>query len=230
MQVWPVRLTAPDDAVDDFRSLLAEPEKERAERFAFEHLRRSFILSRGVLRILLGRYIGMAPAAITFAYGAHGKPHVPVETRVRFNSSHSGDLAVFAFTQDCEIGVDVERVRSLPDMQDIARRFFCPEEEAELADGAPSDRAHAFFLCWTRKEAFIKATGDGLSAALDSFRVSLRPGDRARIIRVGDGSGAGWAMHNLEPGPGYAGALAYCGPERSMDLMPVRSAVEWLPA
>jgi 4'-phosphopantetheinyl transferase len=198
-------------APDRFQRLLAADERARAERFAFNHLRRAFVLTRCVLRVLLGGYLGIAPEAVRFIYGAQGKPDVEAKTRVRFNVSHSGELAIFAFTTDCEIGVDVEVVRPLPDLEEIAARFFSREESSELFAVAPADRNLAFFLCWTRKEAFIKAIGHGLSTPLDSFAVTLRPGEAARMTRLADAMGKvrEWTMHHLEPAPGYVAALAY---------------------
>lgn len=162
--------------------------------------------------------MGIAPDTVRFIYGAQGKPDVGEKTRIRFNVSHSGELAIFAFTTDCEIGVDVEVVRPLPDLEEIATRFFSREESSELFAISPADRNLAFFLCWTRKEAFIKAIGRGLAAPLDSFAVTLRPGEAARMTRLaGDmGKATEWTMHHLEPRPGYVAALAYRDSPRLM--------------
>jgi len=220
VHVWPVSIQAPDSTVESFRRLLAPDETERAARFRFEHLRSSFILARGALRILLGRYLKSPPQDLTFSYGSKGKPTLRRPASLQFNASHSGDLALFAFTMDCEIGVDVEAIRPMPDSEDIAKRFFCTEETAELMSLPSGQRDRSFFLCWTRKEAYIKATGEGLSAPLDAFRVTLRPGEPARIIHLaGDPTAAqSWTLHDLAPGPGFAGALAYQEPPRPLEL------------
>jgi 4'-phosphopantetheinyl transferase len=205
-----------------FTALLSADERERAARFAFAHLRRSFTLARGALRILLGRTLGMAPAAIRFVYGEKGKPGLAEPGRVRFNMSHSGELALIAIGLDCELGVDIERIRPLPDLQEIAARFFSREEETELM-ALPEDlREAAFFRCWTRKEAYIKAIGDGLSAPLDGFAVSLRDGEPARMIQIGgDAAAAGaWRLHHLDVEPGYVAALAYRGERHIIRVSP----------
>ena len=210
--------------------MLLEPEeRDRAARFRFDHLQHAFILARGGLRVLLGCYLGVCPAAVQFTYGSKGKPTLSGGS-VEFNVSHSGGLAVFAFTFGCEIGVDVEQIRSLPDMLEIASQFFCVEETAELMALPAGERERAFFLCWTRKEAYIKATGDGLSAPLDSFRVALRPGAPARFVHFKHdaSAAASWTLHDLSLTPAHAGALAYRDAPRSVLVQPVIESAELL--
>ncbi len=222
VHVWPVLTQAPDAVVEHFQLLLAPDETDRAGRFRFDHLRRSFILARGALRILLGRYLNTAPGGIEFGYGSKGKPALAARNALQFNASHSGDLALFAFTTDCEIGVDVERIRPMPDIEDVAKRFFCAEETAELMSLPAGQREHGFFLCWTRKEAYIKATGEGLSTPLDAFRVTLRPSEPAGMVHLErDPSAAqAWTLHDLTPAPGYAAALAYRDSPRPLEKFP----------
>src|SRR5262249_20133919 len=153
-----------------FRSILAPDEKERAARFHFEHLRSAFIAARGVLRCLLGGYLNRHPGRVQFRYGARGKPALEPDAGIEFNLAHSGGLAVLAFASGCPIGVDLEQIRPIPELREIAARFFCAEEAAEIASLPSGERQRSFFRCWTRKEAYIKATGDGLSAPLDQFR------------------------------------------------------------
>jgi 4'-phosphopantetheinyl transferase len=223
VHVRAVRLIAPDAVVARFASLLTPDEQGRAGRFRFEHLRRSFTLARGALRILLGRYLNIDPAAIRFVYGEKGKPSLAEPSRIRFNASHSGDLALYAFTPDCEVGVDVEKFRPMTDLREIAARFFCAEEAAELMQVPEEQRGPAFFRCWTRKEAYIKAIGDGLSVPLDAFAVSLRAGDPAQIIHIGRdaAAAAAWTLENLEPAPDYAAAVAYRDAPRVLRVEPV---------
>ena len=221
--VWPVSTQAPDAVVERFRSFLAPDEMERAARFRFEHLQRSFVLARGALRVLLGRYLNMRARDLQFHYGSKGKPSLAdARPRLQFNASHSHDLALFAFTLDCEIGVDVEAVRPMPDIEDIARRFFCAEETAELMSLPAGQRNDSFFLCWTRKEAYIKATGEGLSTPLDAFRVTLRSGEAARMLHLASDpiAAEAWSLHNLTPAPGYAAALAYRDSPRPLQTFP----------
>jgi 4'-phosphopantetheinyl transferase len=223
VHVWPVSIQGPVAVVDQFRSLLSADETARAARFRFEHLQHSFILARGALRILLSRYLDTPPRDLEFRYGAKGKPALAEPARLQFNASHSADLALFAFTMGCEVGVDIEAVRSMSDMEDVARRFFCAEETTELMALSTRQRDQGFFLCWTRKEAYIKATGEGLSAPLDAFRVTLRPGEPARMIHLEHDliAAQAWSLHDLTPDPRYAGALAYRDTPRPLETCKV---------
>ena len=173
--------------------------------------------------MLLGHYLNSPPGDIQFSYGAKGKPSLAVSARVQFNMSHSGDLAMFAFTLDCEIGVDVEAIRPMPDMEVVAERFFCAEETAELMSLPAGQRDDAFFLCWTRKEAYIKATGEGLSTPLDAFRVTLRPGEPARFVHfaLDPVAAQAWSLHDLKPALQYAAALAYRDAPRPLETFRV---------
>jgi 4'-phosphopantetheinyl transferase len=222
VDVWTVRLASSDLAAAHFEAALAPEELTRADRFRFPHLRRSFIVSRGSLRVLIAGYLGITPREVQFSYGARGKPAYIDPATIQFNLSHSGGLALFAFTAGCELGVDIEQIRPLEDMSDIASRFFCSEETAELDSLPAGQRQHAFFLCWTRKEAYIKAVGEGLAVPLDSFRVATRPGEPARLIHLAQDANAAkaWNMHNLISDPEYAAALAYLDAERPIRMYP----------
>ena len=228
--MWSVRIDAGDAEVANFRLVLSPPERERAAKFRFGDLRNAFILARGALRLLLGRYLDICPDAVEFRYGENQKPALAPEHRVKFNVSHSGGLAVFAFTLDREIGVDVEHIRSLPDMTAIAKRFFCLEEAADLMSLVASERERAFFLCWTRKEAYVKALGNGLSEPLDSFRVTVNPDVPARLVHVAHDSRAAklWTLQDLALAPGYAGALAYRDSPRPLKLIPTLKPIDLL--
>jgi 4'-phosphopantetheinyl transferase len=162
IHVHTVRLQAPDTRAADFHGILTPDERDRAARFRFDHLQRSFILARGALRLLLGQYLRTPPGAIALQYGPNGKPALADPTRLRFNLSHSGGLALFAFTLDCEVGIDVEQIRPLPDMEQIAARQFGVEESSELLALPAGRRQSAFFRSWTRMEAIGKAMGNGL--------------------------------------------------------------------
>jgi 4'-phosphopantetheinyl transferase len=230
VQVWTVRIDAANIANTDIaqcRRILTPQERDRARGFHFDHLQHAFILGRAALRVLLGSYLDLHPGAVQFTYGPRGKPKLET-SGLEFNASHSDGLAVFAFTFGCEIGVDVEQVRPLPDIAGIANRFFCREEAAELLALPLDERERAFFRCWTRKEAYIKATGEGLSAALDSFQVTLGPGVPARFVHFIHESTAveSWTLHDLGLTPAYAGALAYPDAPRSTVLLPPVDAAE----
>lgn len=213
VDLWAVRTHGPDSVVDRFRDVLSPDERDRVERFRFDHLRQAFILGRGALRLLLGTYLETAPASIRFTYGSNGKPSVTSAAGVHFNASGSGEVALFAFTLGRELGVDVERIRPMSDMCSIAGKYFCPAEAATLRSLPSLESDQAFFRCWTRKEAYIKATGAGLSASLSDFEVTLKSDEPARFVHIGYDIhvAAGWALHNLDVLPGYAAALAYPG-------------------
>ena len=171
--------------------------------------------------MLLARRLRAQPRDIAFTFGPKGKPALAGNSQLRFNMSHSGSLALLAFTTDCEIGVDVEQVRAMADIEQIASSHFCSEETSELLslDGEMA-KQEAFFRCWTRKEAYIKAVGDGLSMPLDRFQVTLLPDVPPRLVRVGIGQepAAGWTLQHLEPAPGYVGAVAYRDRPRALNI------------
>jgi 4'-phosphopantetheinyl transferase len=220
---------APRTVIAQFERVLAPAELARAARFRVDHLRRSFVLARGALRALLAGYLRTSASGIEFKYGAKGKPSLAMAS-ISFNASHSGSLAVFAFACGAEIGVDVERIRPMQEMQGIADHFFCPEEAAELMSLLPEERERAFFLCWTRKEAYIKALGDGLSIALNGFRVTMRPDQPARFIHLRGNTIAAkdWTLHDLQLTSNYAAALAYRDAERPVAIFTVTDPVALL--
>jgi 4'-phosphopantetheinyl transferase len=192
--------------------LLSKVERERASRFAFERDRRRFVIARARLRQLLGVRLGIAPDAVQLVYGLRGKPALAATfagSGLRFNLSRSGDVAVYAFAYDREIGVDVEAVRVMPDADAIVAQMFSRRENVAYFALAPHDRPLGFFQCWTRKEAFIKALGDGLYYPLDRFDVSLAPDEPARILRVERTAAddCQWTLHSFSPGTGLIGAV-----------------------
>jgi 4'-phosphopantetheinyl transferase len=231
VHVWFVELAPDAVSIETCLDSLSADERERVSRFRFEHLKTSFTLSRGILRALLGRYLSIAPDRVGFAYGARGKPRLAFpEAPLEFNLAHSGRFAMYAFVSGCELGVDIEEVRPIPDQENIVRRFFSPEECEEWLHLEPSERDEAFFCCWTRKEAYIKALGNGLSMPLDSFRVSLRQGEPAALLRADRDPAAPkkWSLCSLVAVDGYAASLAV--PERTRDVrvLPRLTAAEVL--
>jgi 4'-phosphopantetheinyl transferase len=220
VHVWSVWLNAPAPVTRQYRNLLSALEMERADRFVFEHLTRSHELSHGALRLLLAHTLNCRAEEVEFTYGPRGKPFLQGESRIKFNMAHSGNLALYAVTLDVEIGVDVEETREVPEMGQIAARYFCDAEAAELkAVGAGKPAAQAFFRCWTRKEAYIKAVGDGLYMPLDQFQVTLSD-EPAKFIHIGndEGTAARWTLQHLDPAPNYVGALAYRDAPRIVHL------------
>ena len=208
VHVWFAKLDQPDERVEKFLTTLAHDEVDRANRFHFDRHRREFIVARGVLRELTGRYVGAKPESLEFSYGAYGKPSLNGPYSLRFNMSHSGGVALYAFSEKLELGIDVEQIRADFASEEIARRFFSALEVETFNALPEKERTAAFFRCWTRKEAYIKATGKGLSQSLDGFDVSLAPETPAELLRVTDDEIGRWKLFDVEVGEGYAGALA----------------------
>ena len=207
-----VRLDLEPETVSALAARLSDAERQRAGRFAFDRDRRRFIVARGRLRELLAPRLGVRPESVELVYGQRGKPALAqwfAGSGWRFNVSHSSEVAVYAFSRGREIGVDVEAVRALRDPDDIAACFFSRRENAAYRALDPRDRQTGFFNCWTRKEAFIKALGDGLCHPLDRFDVSLAPGEPARILRVEDtpGTECGWRLDSFSPAAGFVAAV-----------------------
>lgn len=217
VHVWRIALEISDALLTRWREILADDERLRAERFHFEKDRRHFIAGRGALRMLLARYLNQSAQEVCFAYSNYGKPQLANSTStidLRFNLTHSHGLALLALTHGRDIGVDVERLRDMErDGEPLAERFFSPRESAVLRSLPPEMRREAFFHCWTRKEAYIKANGKGLSLPLDQFDVSLRPGEPAMLLATQHDPDEvrRWSMHSLLPAAGYVGALAIEG-------------------
>ena len=231
---WRIDLECPETTVAALASVLSHDERERAARFVFPRDRRRFTVTRASLRVLLGGCVGERAAAIDFAYSAHGKPSLASGSTtppVHFNVSHAGEVALIGLSLDGPLGVDVEAVRTLPDRLAIASRFFTAAETETITTVPPEERDLAFFLCWTRKEAFSKALGDGLSLALDRYRVACRPGAPARILEI-DGSAAAaaeWSVYDLRPAPGFVGAVVMRGASRPLRLRRLDVGADVLP-
>jgi 4'-phosphopantetheinyl transferase len=218
IHVWRAKL---DRSLEEARSALpclAEDERTRAMRFHFDNHRRDFIVARTFLRSVLARYLGQNRAQIKFEYSRYGKPAIAASGRGSpffFNLTHSHQLALLALTARAEIGIDVEFIRAID--EGIAERYFSRSEVAALRALPPDLQNEAFFNCWTRKEAYIKARGEGLSLALDEFDVSLAPGAPAAILAVRKGEEASrWRLAHLQPAPGYVGALAIRAPKTEL--------------
>jgi len=204
--VWRVPLDVGEADVAAHRALLSEDERAKADRFYFDRDRRKYTVARGTLRTLLARYFSSDPRAFTFAYGERGKPSI--EGDVRFNVSHSGEVALLAFARGVELGVDVEQVRADIDIPGLARISFSPEERAALFACPVEERLTAFYALWTRKEAYIKAIGLGLAMPLDGFTVTCTP--EATLVRVESDprEAAHWRMWSFDAGADYPCALA----------------------
>jgi 4'-phosphopantetheinyl transferase len=216
VQLW--RLDLPRLATGEARwhAILTRDETTRVGRFLVVRARHHFMITRAWLRLLLAAYIGGDAKQIAFGTADNGKPVLasPFDPReVTFNVSHSGEVALLAFSRRRDLGVDVEQVRSQRDLEGIARRFFSAHEQEELAAVAAEEKQNAFFRCWTRKEAYIKAKGKGLALPLSQFDVTLAPGaTNALLATRPDADEAGrWSMREIEAGPGHVGALCVAG-------------------
>jgi 4'-phosphopantetheinyl transferase len=216
IHIWQVSLDQSSELLDRLLETLSGDERARAGRFHFERDRRRFICARAALRSILGLYLEIKPEKIEFCYSKYGKPDIfgaKGENLLYFNLSHSHELALLAVSRRWRVGIDIEHVRSIPDAEQIAERFFSAAENVEFRALPSSKREESFLNCWTRKEAFIKAIGEGLSRPLDRFDVSLSPGEPARLLKIdGDTQEASiWSLAEIAPAPGYIAALAVEG-------------------
>jgi 4'-phosphopantetheinyl transferase len=216
VHVWSAPLDRERSVIETLERRLTSDERERAERFYFEQDREHFIVARGLLRGLLAAYLGLDPIGLRFVYGPQGKPALasPSRSCLRFNVSHSCGIALFAVAEDRAVGVDLEYYRPWLATDEVAERFFSAAEVDSLRGLAGPARQQAFFHCWTRKEAYLKARGDGLAFGLDRFDVSLVPGEPPRLVSVDGHPGevARWSLFDLRPERRFVGALATEGP------------------
>ncbi len=214
VHVWAARLEVSAPTLAALRTTLSSMELERAARFRFERHRDRFMVGRGLLRVLLGHYLQAEARELEFTYGSAGKPELkrkPGSPPLHFNLAHSGNLALLAITQAGAVGVDVERVRPLKDADDLVARFFSPREHALFKDLPDSQKPAAFFNLWTRKEAWLKATGEGITHSLHLVEVSFLPDEPARLLAVPELPGPdrpSWVLLDLQPEPGFVGAVA----------------------
>src|SRR5438445_3147574 len=215
---WCVSLDASPEAYARLRATLSCDERGRSARFRFEGDRWRFVVTHGVLRELLARYLHIQPRRIRYVYNEFGKPDLSPEfgNRLKFNLSHSAGLALIAIATASNVGVDLEYIRAQSDYADIARRFFSTAEVDYLIALPSHLYAEAFFSCWTKKEAYLKACGEGLVIPLDSFSVPLTtdPAHTPEDLYVASKDlvpARRWSLYTLRPAPGYAGALAIEG-------------------
>ena len=210
VHVWIRPLKVPPPIEQAAYELISKEERERAERFRAGNPRSNFILTRAALRSLSAVYLEIDPRAVMFRYSKHGKPELAGPFDLRLNVSHTDGLALLAFTRKREIGIDVEKIKAAPDAKQLSERFFSLRERSFLKHLSGEELYMAFFRCWTRKEAYVKARGEGLSLPLDQFDVSVAEGEqRALLATRPDPSEAGrWTVRDLQTSPGYAAALA----------------------
>ncbi|GCE31648.1 4'-phosphopantetheinyl transferase [Dictyobacter alpinus] len=217
VHVWRADLQASPASMQRFQQVLQPAEQARAQRFYFEHDRRRWTIAHGILRLLLSMYTGQAPAELNFQVNDYGKPilvQAEGQPELQFNLSHSHEMALYAFSWQRQLGVDVEYMRDNIAYDELARHSFSPAEQAVFLALLASQKRGAFFKCWTSKEAYIKGRGMGLSLPLNVFDVAVAPDVPVALLasREDPHEVERWRMSVLEPGPEYAGALAVEGP------------------
>jgi 4'-phosphopantetheinyl transferase len=212
VHVWRIELNRPSPQIEDLFQKLAPYEQERANRFHFLRDRDRFIIAHGALRTILGSYLNQEAHQLRFSYNPYGKPYLTDSGclgDLRFNLSHSQGLALVAVARERDVGIDIECIRPERADGEIVDRFFSASEVAILRS-LPSDvRLQGFFSCWTRKEAYIKARGEGLSFPPQSFDVSLAPGECRALVanRIDPEEVSRWSLKELFPGAGFAAAI-----------------------
>ena len=221
VQIWQIDLTTPGKQICYCRRFLSPDENQRANRFYFERDRNSFIVARAGLRTILARSLCIAPEEVVFSYAAKGKPELAPglqESGLKFNLSHSRDWALLALTLHSCIGVDIEFIDPESTSDEIASRFFSRSEVNRLHSLRPEERPTAFYKCWTRKEAYVKAVGEGLSLALNSFDVAFEPGVPPDVSRASAQELSRWSLYDVPAPQGYAAAIAIEGREHKLQL------------
>ena len=216
VHVWRMRLGSSDYQAGEMQSKLSTEEKHRAAKFQSRDDRTRYATAHYYTRKILSKYLGLQPEKIRFAYNQYNKPALEENTKasgLRFNLSHSAEIALLAVANGFKVGADIELVKHDKATEDIARRFFLSREVELLLNQPEQIRDEAFLRIWTRKEAYIKARGEGMAIPLDQFEVSFHPGDPPKILWMKDDpqAAARWSLFHLEPEKGYTGALAVEG-------------------
>ena len=216
VEVWRIPLALSAFELEHLARLLSCDEQMRAARFQFARDRSRYVGARGMLRVLLGSYLGLAPAAVALDSSPHGKPVLAAPSiAVHFNLTHTGDLAICAITRNRVLGVDVERLDRMIDHDALARRFFSEREYAELQVIPSAERNRAFLACWTCKEAVAKAIGLGLSLPLNQIEVTADPDKPPRVLNIAQGDAGEWSLYRIDAGSAYVATLALYHPLNS---------------
>ena len=231
LHVWCADMADFHSRLQDFRAILSDSEITRAERFKFPNDRDHYCVRHGIRRLLLARYLRVDPVAVEFQHGARGKPEFAGRSQhVHFNDSHSGELALYAVAADCPIGVDIEQVKPVPDFEAIAENYFSPREVAAMRALPSGQRMEAFYSCWTRKEALLKATGEGIGTSLPKVEVTLgREEDPAVLSIDGDQDARlNWSLRAFCPAAGYVGAAAFARHNLELIVWRITNVDSWL--
>jgi 4'-phosphopantetheinyl transferase len=216
VHIWRTQLDQNQELVQQLAQILSEDERSRSSHFRFDRDRLRFIVGRGVLRTILAKYLNIYPSEVTFCYGAYGKPALPTSGQQRsyqFNLSHSQGLAVYAISLNRSVGIDIEHIRPVEDMQGIVERFFSAHEQDTFAKIPENKKCLSFFQCWTSKEAYLKARGDGLTQALHHIEVSIVPGQNTQLLNIVGNlqEVQRWTLHKFQPLNQFIGVIAVEG-------------------
>ena len=220
VDVWRVDLASCEEGLERWQTVLTPDEARRAAGIGSESMRRAFVLARAALRLLLGRYLVLEPGKIQLSCETRGKPVLSGHPETCFSASRSGSVGAFAFCLNTRVGIDLEELRMVPQMQRVIERMFSPCERRQLAGFGPEERQRAFLSCWTRKEAYAKALGDGLLTSFDRFCVDANPEELRPTIHFDEGPAPEeeWCLHDLRLGNAHAAAVAYRGAERTLSI------------
>jgi len=217
VHLWWISLDVTEEKLQNLIALLSESEKIKADRFKFPQHQRRYQAVHGILRIILGRYLNIDPAQINFTHSDRGKPYLIDDCNplnLQFNLSHSENRAILGISRDRPIGVDLEKIRPMGNAEQLAERFFCASEYALLTQAIPAERDKLFFQLWTAKEAYLKATGEGISGGLNQVEIALNP---LRFINFPD-----WYLQSFSPNPNddqnYWAAIAVEGKGENFDI------------
>ncbi|BAZ85510.1 4'-phosphopantetheinyl transferase HetI [Dolichospermum compactum] len=208
VHIWRINLNSSELQLQSFRETLSSDEIARAERFYFPEHRQRFIAGRGTLRTILGQYLDIDPKQVEFEYQPRGKPLLAAKFAnqgLLFNLSHSQDLALLGVSYQHQIGVDLEHIRTMSDLEGLAKRFFSAREYEYLRLFSPAEQQQIFFRYWTCKEAYLKATGDGL-VQLEEIEIDLTPNQPSQLLVSGD-----WSLRELTPADNFAAAVVVTG-------------------
>jgi 4'-phosphopantetheinyl transferase len=208
VHIWTITLDNPPLPITELTSFLSEDEQKKSDRYKFDTDRNKFIICRGMLRMILSKYINTDPKSLNFEYTDKGKPSL-TNSELSFNLSHAENLAVYGITMNKNIGIDIEYLQKKSSFEDIAKRFFLPQEYAQIKQLPEQDKSRAFFYIWTGKEAYFKATGEGISAGLDQIEISLNDQEKPEIIKIKNDREitTNWQIFNLKLPPDYIGKI-----------------------
>jgi 4'-phosphopantetheinyl transferase len=223
VHVWGALLDVPGEKLQLLVQTLDSDERVRASRFYFEQDRMQFIVRHGLLRIILASYLNIEPDKLQFDYTANGKPYLVQKFRdkeLQFNLAHSHELALCALTLDRRIGIDIEHIYNFAETDQLANRILSRQEKAESRKWPPNEKLEILFRYWTCKEAYVKATGEGLALPLEDIHLSLKPGSIARLVSVKRSAqeASRWSLQELLPVPGFAAALVVEGHDYHLNL------------